>query len=430
MGLIAARNRWNPNKQNVTSRYFSWVVWNRKGTYHADGRGNDPKLGRFSLGASTLAEALTNLEKLDRSKAVETGKADRSVLEPTARVLSLAEGRKLYEAHIGRPIVTGGTRSTTRKRYRAVLDKFLAFAKSIGIEYWSQVNKSALQQYASHLDKLEKSYNTQYLELTTLKQIVKWMIEEGHLAETCRIQLRLPRDKESTTYCWRVEEFHAIVEHCRSSPTLGWLGEICVTLGFTGMRISELAQLRSSDLNFEKRVITLVDESRRNMQPGGRAARTLKSKRGRSFPMNEKLIPVLKNVPKHCDGFVFHGPLGGQLKPDTVRNILVQQVLEPLKTRFPTAAGEEGFEHGRLHSFRHFFCSQCANSGAAERVVMDWVGHADAEMVRRYYHLDQQESRRQMDRVSIPGVDTDSKTVGEESVVEQETDSSQSPDET
>lgn len=420
----------NPNKQKITSRYFSWVVWNRDGTYYADGRGNAPKLGRFSLGACTLAEALINLEQLDRLKAVETGKADHSILEPTARMLNLADGRKLYEQHIGRPIVTGGTRPSTRKRYRPVLDKFLAFAKSIGLEYWSQVNTSILQQYAGHLEKLKKSYNTQYLELTTLKQINKWMIAEGHLAETCRIQLKLPRDKESTTYCWRVEEFQALVEQCRSTPTLGWLGEICVTLGLTGMRISELAQLRSSDLDFNKRVITLVDESRRSMQREGRAGRTLKNKRGRSFPMNEQLIPVLESVPRHRDGFVFHGPLGGRLKPDTVRNILVKQVLGPLKSRFPTATGEGGFEHGRLHSFRHFFCSRCANSGVAERVVMDWLGHADAETVRRYYHLDQQESRRQMDRVSIPGVDTDSKTVGVESVVDQETDSPQSPGKT
>ncbi|MEK6262950.1 MAG: site-specific integrase [Planctomycetota bacterium] len=250
------------------------------------------------------------------------------------------------------------------------------------------------------------------------------MIAEGPLAETCRIELKLPRDKESTTYCWRVNEFQAMVEHCRSTPTLGWLGEICVTLGFTGMRISELAQLCSSDLDFAKRVITLVDESRRNMQREGRIGRTLKNKRGRSFPMNEMLIPVLKSVPKHRDGFVFHGPSGGRMKPDTVRKILVKQVVGPLKSRFPTASGETSFEHGRLHSFRHFFCSQCANNGVPERVVMDWLGHADAEMVRRYYHLDPQESRRQMNRVLIPVVTADL-DVGGENVVAQETDSSQ-----
>jgi integrase len=90
------------------------------------------------------------------------------------------------------------------------------------------------------------------------------------------------------------------------------------------------------------------------------------------------------------------------LKPDVVRRALIQEVLEPLKSRFPTKEGERGFEHGRLHSFRHYFCSLSANHGVAERVLMAWLGHADAEMVRRYYHLRDEESQRQMDRLSIP----------------------------
>lgn len=413
----------NQDKQKIQCRYFTWVVGNRGGTYYADGRGNIPTLGRFSLGASTLAESMANLEQLDRVKAVEAGKAQRSILEPAAQDLSLADGRTLYEAHVGRPPVAGGVRPATQKRYRAVLDKFIAFAQAIGITTWSQVNRKVLERYASHLDELKKSYNTQYLELTTLKQINKWMIGEGHLADTCRIVMKLPRDKQSTTYCWRIEEFRAIVEHCQSDSSLNWLGEVCTTLGLTGMRISELAQLRWTDLDFQKQSIALVDESRRKMQREQRSRRTLKNKRGRSFPMNGQLIPLLQQLPRHRDGFVFHGPLGGRLKPDTVRTILVKQVLEPLKSRFKTADGESGFEHGRLHSFRHFFCSQCSNNGVSERVVMDWLGHADAEMVRRYYHLDPQESRRQMDRVSIQVVNTGSP--GDASVVQPEINSSQ-----
>lgn len=53
---------------------------------------------------------------------------------------------------------------------------------------------------------------------------------------------------------------------------------------------------------------------------------------------------------------------------------------------------------------------------------MDWLGHANAEMVRRYY-LDLQESRRQMDRVSIPVVSIDS-VVGVDKVEYLEADSS------
>jgi hypothetical protein len=33
--------------------------------------------------------------------------------------------------------------------------------------------------------------------------------------------------------------------------------------------------------------------------------------------------------------------------------------------------------------------------------VMEWLGHADSDMVRHYYHLSNEESRRQMAKLNI-----------------------------
>ena len=39
------------------------------------------------------------------------------------------------------------------------------------------------------------------------------------------------------------------------------------------------------------------------------------------------------------------------------------------------------------HNFRRYFVSQCADSGIDILCVMEWVGHSDWKMVRRYYRL-------------------------------------------
>jgi integrase len=101
-------------------------------------------------------------------------------------------------------------------------------------------------------------------------------------------------------------------------------------------------------------------------------------------------------------------PLGGKLKPDTVRNILIRELLTPLSPQFPAPEGEVGFLNGRLHSFRHYFCSICANRGVPEQVVMEWLGHADSNMVRHYYHLHDDEAQRQMKRLDFLGEGTGS----------------------
>ena len=122
----------------------------------------------------------------------------------------------------------------------------------------------------------------------------------------------------------------------------------------------------------------------------------------------------MRNLPRK-DEWVFHGPRGGRLKPDTVRNIFVDRVIKPLKGRFPNdVANQRGFEDGRLHSFCQYFCSYCANNGIPVHVVMEWLGHASSDMVRYYYHLSDDESRKMMDRLNLLGDDDGCSDVGNE----------------
>ena len=164
------------------------------------------------------------------------------------------------------------------------------------------------------------------------------------------------------------------------------------------MRIGELASLRWSDVDLSRKLIVLEDESTRRATTH-RERRTTKSGYSRSFPIHEELLELLRKHDHHPDGLVFHGPLRGKLKPDVVRRALIRDVLEPLSSRFPSVSGQPSFVDGRLHSFRHYFCSTCATEGIAERVLMNWLGHRNSSMVHRYYHLHDNESQKQMSRL-------------------------------
>jgi integrase len=170
------------------------------------------------------------------------------------------------------------------------------------------------------------------------------------------------------------------------------------------LRIGELASLRWSDVDLRSITILLTDERASSRRKMFGAIRTTKGKRNRSLPIHPDLLAVLLDLKansKEGDGRVFHGPRGGKMKPDTVRNILVREVIEPLKDRFPTPPGEIGFEHGRLHSFRHYFCSQAFLGGAAEADIKDWLGHRDSKMVAHYRHLRRDESQRKMQQIDF-----------------------------
>jgi len=213
--------------------------------------------------------------------------------------------------------------------------------------------------------------------------------------------LKLKKAESEPAYCWRPVEVESMVQFCGENKKLEWLKGVIIGLACTGLRISEFAGLRWSDIDLSSGCILLTDESG-HRQRVGRQRRQIKSSRSRSFPIHPNLEKVIQQL-NRIDGNLFHGPRGGRLKPDTVRNVLVRDVITPLTDRFPTADDEKGFRDGRLHSFRHYFCSTCANSGVPERMVMHWLGHADSAMVRHYYHLHDELARHEMNKVNFLG---------------------------
>ncbi|HEY4312063.1 MAG TPA: site-specific integrase [Pirellulales bacterium] len=394
-----------PNKrknERIVGQYFNWLLYERDGVYQADGRANKPSAARHSLGTKTYQEALEAIKRLDVIKAVELGLADRDLLRAAeSELVPLGVGVQFYLAHVQRPRVTGGARPATPKRYRAVFDKFLPHVRKEGYRYWNQITPRQLHNYAAWLDGEGYAYRTEFLELTTIKQAVQWMINAGHLPASCAIKLPLPKPSGTDTYCWQPDQVTAMIAYSYSVEELGWLATVLTALACTGMRISELRSLRWSDVDMSNNFISLTDESTSRHRRRGKP-RQIKNHRSRSFPIDATLHQVLQGMSHDSDGLVFHGPKRGLLSPDIVRRTLIRDVLTPLSRQFPTT-GAFGFIDGRLHSFRHYFCSACANSGVPEPVVMQWLGHQQSGMVRHYYHLHDREAQQQMQKVSFVG---------------------------
>jgi integrase len=393
----------------IPCRYFTWKLVNRSGKWQADGRSNNINVGRRSLGTADKAEALELLRELDEITAAEQGLIPRERIQSKAPVLTLEEGRRQYEEHIKRPRELGGVRASTQKRYRAVFDKFLPFAQSRRVTSWNDVTNQLVTDYATHLRNEAYAGKTVRNEVTTIVQAQKWLIEVNSLQGSEPLRLKLKKVESQRAYCYTREQVSAMAAFCKSDPSLQWLGGVIIGLACTGLRISELASLRWRDIDLAQDRLSLTDESGRSQRQGIKQ-RELKSGRSRHLFIHPDLKTALQALPR-TDAFVFHGPRGGRLKPDTVRRILVRDVVQALKDRFPSTDDEQGFKDGRLHSFRHYFASMCATSGVPERVAMEWLGHQDSEMVRHYFHLHDEESRKQMERLK-PLEDTGKRLAG------------------
>ncbi|MCL2645779.1 MAG: site-specific integrase [Phycisphaerales bacterium] len=386
----------------ISSEYFTWILFQRpNGIFYADGRGNRCDLKRYSLDTSDRAEAIQTLKLLDLKMAINLGKAS-PVLLNAKDLLAIPDGIASYMTYVKRPIISGGTRVSSQKRYRAVFDKFQTFAAENHLTCWQAVTRNTIDAYGAWLEEQDYAYSTVRLELNTINQLFKHLVQDTkRLPASCYQPLKLRKSDDVTRYCYRSTEVEQMIAYCLQQPKLHWLAYVLTALATTGLRISELASLRWSDIQNGK--LVLLDTSRRGTRKQRQQARTTKGGYTRSFPIHPDLQAVLDRLLRHPDGFLFHGPEGGRLKPDTVRLIFIREVITPLSPLFPTPPDELGFADGRLHSFRHYFCSQCADSNTPEQMLMIWLGHRDSRMVRHYYHLRDNTSVEHMHKLNLVG---------------------------
>jgi integrase len=402
-----------PSQPSIACPYFTWILFQRDGVYYADARSGKYKLGKHSLGTRNHNEAIERLKVLDLHMAIKLGLAKPEAVK-SSETISVAIGWQAFMDYCGRSPVMGSVSAGTLKRYRTVCDKHNKFCDRHGIEFWDQFDKAALEKYGNWLHG-KYAYRTAYFELTLLKSVNRWLIGEKKLPSDSKIEYSLTKPQGTDTYCYNREEVAAMIKHCEVNPQLGWLRDVIIGLAHLGVRIGELAGLRWTDVDLDNNVITVADEraSRRKRLAG--TMRTTKGKRSRKIPIHSCLREILVKMKRGTDGRVFHAQRGGQIRPRNFLNAFISDVIEKLKEKFPMPPGETGFEHGRLHSFRHFFVSQCFLGGVSEGEIREWVGHADSKMLEHYRHLGQKDAAKKMGQIRfVPPAANEQARTGEE----------------
>ena len=145
----------------------------------------------------------------------------------------------------------------------------------------------------------------------------------------------------------------------------------------SGLRASELSDLRLADLDF----------------PNGVAkVRLGKGKKDRLVPMNRREMEALalwldKGRPQFArepdNGHVFIGRYGW---------VMTRQRLWQVTTAISADVLGRGVSP---HKFRHAFVTETINGGADIRVVQQMAGHASINTTRRYLHFDLERLRAQ-----------------------------------
>lgn len=149
---------------------------------------------------------------------------------------------------------------------------------------------------------------------------------------------------------------------------------VVITALNTGMRKGEILNLKWSDVDIVKRIITIRDS---------------KNHESRHIPINDELYTVLLKLPQNsnCDGHVFLGKHG-----EPIRSI---------QNAWERAVKNAGITDFRFHDLRHTFASHLAMRGVDIRVLQELLGQKTIAMTVRYSHLSNKVLRKAVDKLNI-----------------------------
>jgi integrase len=194
----------------------------------------------------------------------------------------------------------------------------------------------------------------------------------GLIEHVPRIRL-LPLDSDDVPQWYEVHEFKRLV--AASARLDARVHAMVLLAGSAGLRKSEIAALKWSDLDLKRRIIH-VQRSIWEGKGGTRHETVPKGGKGRKVTMTEALGEALSAL-RHLRGPRVLYTDGGQEVTD--------RIVQRWYSQTQRAAGLE--VTGGIHRLRHTFCSMLAAEGALPGEIQKLAGHKSITTTMRYMHL-------------------------------------------
>lgn len=263
------------------------------------------------------------------------------------------------------------------------IDKFTQYLEDFQINKKPEAIVLAdLQAFIRTIAAIGMADTSQARIISGIKSFFHFCILENIITVDPTILLEAPKLKRALPDVLSFEEIEKIIQAIDLSTPEGIRNKaILETLYSCGLRVTELTQLRISQLYFDVGFIRIIGKgNKERLVPIGRSA----IKHIQIF-LNEirKLIPVKKGN----EDFVFLNKRGQALS-----RVMIFYIIKD-------AVAKAGIEKTiSPHTFRHSFATHLIEGGANLRAVQEMLGHESITTTEIYTHLDTDFLRTTLER--------------------------------
>ena len=288
-------------------------------------------------------------------------------------------------------------RPDTKRHYNQIYKKHIS--PYLGNKYLKDIKQIDIKKRLKELDNKGYGFETKNKVRIILLDILNKAIVNEYLCKNPVKGISVKRDEEKDIKVLSVEEQSIFFDCCKGT----FYDNLYVVAVTTGMRIGELAGLKWSDIDWNKKVINVKrslvyqkydDDIQKEFHIEQPKTKTSK----RSIPINKQCEMALKRqyvqkmvitskAPKSKtprDEFKeflfttkFNTPLNSQTVCDSIKKIvdeinLTRDTLDEMETFSP-------------HCFRHTFATRCFEAGIQPKTVQSYLGHATLQMTMDLY---------------------------------------------
>lgn len=266
----------------------------------------------------------------------------------------------------------------TLDAYMSDLQKLLDYVGSEGLHVLD-VKLDDLRNFVAALVDIGISARSQSRILSGVRTFYTFLILDGYIEDDPTELLEWPKIGEHLPEVLSVEEVDRLEQACDLSKWEGQRNRTIIEVLFScGLRVSELINLRLSDLFLDEKFIRVMG----------------KGKKERLVPISGSAIKELqywfmdRNLMKIKPGeedFVFLNRRGGHL---------TRMMIFTIVRRLAEAAGIE--KTISPHTLRHSFATALLEGGANLRAIQDMLGHERISTTQIYTHIDMHTLREEI----------------------------------
>jgi integrase/recombinase XerD len=260
-----------------------------------------------------------------------------------------------------------GLSSNSIDSYRRDLTEFFSTA---GIRDPVKVSSKVVSDYVDRLNKSGRKPATVARKISSIKQFFEYLKDSGVVKENPMAPFAAPKIVRYHPHYLSPSEIEAILAAIDTSTALGRRDRAVIELLYgSGLRISELINLKITDVEFEAGFIRVLGKGNK-----------------------ERLVPLGDYAREALEVYLEHRE---QKKLTTPANLLFGNKIGKAFSRvsFWKIVRRAAFKAGITkrvtpHTLRHSFATHMLEGGADLRIVQEMLGHADISTTQIYTTVD------------------------------------------